>query len=80
MGWRSGEDEDLLRAVSEACSFDGGRKATITNGDRDSDLSHSPGSVHSDESLQIAGEVGQQEKKVGEKFHSVFLYSRSQKY
>ncbi|XP_030754837.1 myotubularin-related protein 3 isoform X2 [Sitophilus oryzae] len=63
LGWRSSEDEDLLKAISEACNFD---RNLRTNGssDKDSVLSHSPGSLHSDESLQITGDVEKQEKKL----------------
>ncbi|XP_050311244.1 myotubularin-related protein 4 isoform X2 [Anthonomus grandis grandis] len=64
-GWRSSDDEDLLKAISEACNFDRNlRGRTSSTSDKESTLSHSPGSLHSDESLQITGEVVQQEKKL----------------
>ncbi|XP_066262089.1 myotubularin-related protein 4 isoform X2 [Euwallacea similis] len=62
-GWRSSSDEDLLKAISEACNFDRNLRAN-SNSDKDSVLSHSPGSLHSEESLQITGDVLQQEKKL----------------
>ncbi|KAL1500857.1 hypothetical protein ABEB36_006281 [Hypothenemus hampei] len=62
-GWRSSEDEDLLKAISEACNFDRNHRTSSTS-DKDSILSHSPGSFNSDESLQITGEVVQHEKKL----------------
>ncbi|CAH1126868.1 unnamed protein product [Ceutorhynchus assimilis] len=62
-GWRSSEDEDLLKAISDACNFDRNLHANSTS-DKDSVLSHSPGSLNSDESLQITGEVVQHEKKL----------------
>ncbi|XP_063929723.1 myotubularin-related protein 4 isoform X2 [Zophobas morio] len=57
LGWRSSEDEDLIKAISQACSFD-------PRSDRESDLSHSPGSHHSEDSLQITSDIGNKEKKV----------------
>ncbi|RZC39674.1 myotubularin-related protein 3, partial [Asbolus verrucosus] len=57
LGWRSGEDEDLIKAISQACNFD-------QRTDKESMLSHSPGSLHSEDSLQITTELGVKEKKV----------------
>ncbi|KAG5900296.1 hypothetical protein JTB14_000822 [Gonioctena quinquepunctata] len=59
LGWRSDEDEDLIKAISDACSFDRSFK-TI---DKESNLSHSPGSYQSDESIQITTNIGAQDKK-----------------
>lgn len=56
-----------MKAISDACTFDRNVRSNSTS-DKDSVMSHSPGSLHSDESLQITGEVVQQEKKVGLKF------------
>ncbi|CAG9861292.1 unnamed protein product [Phyllotreta striolata] len=61
-GWRSGEDEDLIKAISEACNFDRSFKH-FDKVDKDSNLSHSPASYHSDESLQITNNVVNSEKK-----------------
>ncbi|KAJ8958513.1 hypothetical protein NQ318_002307 [Aromia moschata] len=61
LGWRSAEDEELIKAISAACNFD---RSQRVNSDKDSNLSHSPGSFHSDESLQITSEMNHQEKKV----------------
>ncbi|XP_019754641.2 myotubularin-related protein 3 isoform X3 [Dendroctonus ponderosae] len=63
-GWRSSDDEDLLKAISDACNFDRNLPTNSSSSDRESTLSNSPGSLHSDESLQITGEVIQQEKKL----------------
>lgn len=63
LGWRSSEDEELLKAISDACNFDRNLR-TNSSSDKDSVLSHSPGSLHSDESLQITGEVVQQGEKL----------------
>ncbi|XP_060533012.1 myotubularin-related protein 3 [Cylas formicarius] len=66
LGWRSKDDEDLIKAVSDACNFDRTlRGGNAGSSDADSLLSHSPGSFHSDESLQIAGDAvgGPHDKK-----------------
>ncbi|XP_076275006.1 phosphatidylinositol-3,5-bisphosphate 3-phosphatase MTMR4-like isoform X3 [Rhynchophorus ferrugineus] len=63
LGWRSSDDEDLLKAISEACNFDR-NPPTNSCSDKDSVLSHSPGSLHSDESLQITGVVEKHENKL----------------
>ncbi|CAH0548600.1 unnamed protein product [Brassicogethes aeneus] len=56
LGWRSGEDEDLIKAISDACSFE------VHAG---SDRTHSPESLHSDsDTLQIGNSVTSQKKKV----------------
>jgi myotubularin-related protein 3/4 len=58
LGWRSSEDEDLIKAISEACNFD-------QRNDKETMLSHSPGSLHSEDSLQIAPSgLANKEKKV----------------
>lgn len=59
LGWRSSEDEDLLKAISDACSFDGNFRM---NYDRESTISHSPGSHQSDESVQITNHTPQNKK------------------
>lgn len=61
LGWRSGEDEDLIKAISDACTFDRG---THTMMDKESSLSHSPASVHSEDSNQTQPEISIQERKV----------------
>ncbi|KAJ8917303.1 hypothetical protein NQ315_002321 [Exocentrus adspersus] len=61
LGWRSDEDEELIKAISAACNFD---RSQRSNYDRESNLSHSPGSLHSDDSLQFTNEINQTEKKV----------------
>lgn len=62
LGWRSDDDEELIKAISAACNFDRTQRA---NFDKESNLSHSPGSLHSDDSLQFTNEINQTEKKVG---------------
>lgn len=57
LGWRSSEDEDLIKAISQACNFD-------QRNDQDSILSHSPESLHSEDSLQITTDLSTKEKKV----------------
>ncbi|XP_044260545.1 myotubularin-related protein 3 isoform X1 [Tribolium madens] len=57
LGWRSSEDEDLIKAISQACNFD-------QRNDKESILSHSPGSLHSEDSLQITTDLSTKEKKV----------------
>lgn len=57
LGWRSSHDEELIKAISEACSFE-----TIRN-DKESLLSHSPGSLYSDDSLQITAPTTTKEKE-----------------
>lgn len=67
LGWRSSEDEDLIKAISEACNFDRSWRngsSGSNNSDRESNLSHSPGSLHSEECLQINTPASQQDKKV----------------
>ncbi|CAG9820540.1 unnamed protein product [Phaedon cochleariae] len=59
LGWRSAEDEDLIKAISDACSFD----HSFRTFEKESNLSTSPGSYQSDESLQITNNIGVQEKK-----------------
>lgn len=59
LGWRSSDDEDLLKAISDACSFDGNFKM---NFDRESSLSYSPSSHQSDESVQITNHTSQNKK------------------
>lgn len=60
MGWRSGEDEDLIKAISDACSFEVEKALS----DRD-EMSHSPESIHSDsDTLQITNNIPTQTKKV----------------
>ncbi|KAJ8985222.1 hypothetical protein NQ317_018251 [Molorchus minor] len=63
LGWRSTEDEELIKAISAACNFDRSTHVII---DKESNLSHSPGSLHSDESLQITGEINNQQEKKSE--------------
>ncbi|XP_018323498.1 myotubularin-related protein 4 isoform X3 [Agrilus planipennis] len=61
LGWRSAEDEDLLKAISDACTFDRGPKTMLDN------TSHSPTSLNSDDSTQTQPETGgsiQEKKKV----------------
>lgn len=31
LGWRSSEDEDLIRAIADACAFDKGRNTSVDN-------------------------------------------------
>lgn len=58
LGWRSGEDEDLLKAISDACTFDQGPKTMLDN------TSHSPTSTNSEESNQTqTTEITVKEKK-----------------
>ncbi|XP_049825231.1 myotubularin-related protein 4 isoform X2 [Aethina tumida] len=60
LGWRSGEDEDLIKAISDACSFEVEKALS----DRD-EMSHSPESIHSDsDTLQITNNIPTQTKKV----------------
>lgn len=59
LGWRSSEDEDLLKAISDACSFDGNFRMTY---DGESNISYSPGSHQSDESVQITNHTPQSKK------------------
>ncbi|XP_074030233.1 phosphatidylinositol-3,5-bisphosphate 3-phosphatase MTMR4 isoform X2 [Leptinotarsa decemlineata] len=59
LGWRSDEDEDLIKAISDACNFD----QSVKTLDKESNLSHSPGSYQSDESLQITTNIPVQDKK-----------------
>ncbi|XP_018569560.1 myotubularin-related protein 3 isoform X2 [Anoplophora glabripennis] len=61
LGWRSDHDEELIKAISAACNFDRSQRA---NFEKESNLSHSPGSLHSDDSLQFTNEINQTEKKV----------------
>lgn len=61
LGWRSAEDEDLLKAISDACMFDRGPKTML---DKESSLSHSPASVHSEDSGHTQPVIEVQEKKV----------------
>lgn len=60
-GWRSGEDEDLIKAISDACNFDRGPRTML---DKECNLSHSPASVHSEDSTQTQPDIDIQEKKV----------------
>lgn len=60
-GWRSGEDEDLIKAISDACNFDRGPRTML---DKECNLSNSPASVHSEDSTQTQPEIELQEKKV----------------
>lgn len=46
LGWRSAEDEDLIKAISDACTFDRGHSSMLDN------ASHSPTSTNSEESGQ----------------------------
>lgn len=62
LGWRSAEDEDLLKAISDACMFDRGPKTML---DKESNLSHSPASVHSEDSGHTQPVIEVPEKKVG---------------
>ncbi|KAF5304213.1 hypothetical protein FQR65_LT08020 [Abscondita terminalis] len=58
LGWRSGEDEDLLKAISDACTYDQGPKTMWDN------ASHSPTSTNSEESSQTqTTEIAVKEKK-----------------
>lgn len=61
LGWRSAEDEDLLKAISDACMFDRGPKSML---DKESNLSHSPASVHSEDSGHTQPMIEVPEKKV----------------
>lgn len=61
LGWRSAEDEDLIKAISDACTFDRGPVSLV---DKDSNLSHSPASIHSEDSTQTQPEVEMRERKV----------------
>ncbi|XP_057669078.1 myotubularin-related protein 3 isoform X1 [Diorhabda carinulata] len=60
LGWRSNEDEALLKAISQACNFDGPFKNYEP---KESNLSCSLGSIHSDESV-IPNSIENTEKKV----------------
>ncbi|XP_072381747.1 phosphatidylinositol-3,5-bisphosphate 3-phosphatase MTMR3 isoform X1 [Diabrotica undecimpunctata] len=60
LGWRSAEDEDLIKAISEACNFD--RSCSKNFEPKESNLSCSPGSLHSDESV-IPNNIDASEKK-----------------
>ncbi|KAI4455089.1 myotubularin-related [Holotrichia oblita] len=60
LGWRSAEDEDLLKAISDACMFDRGPKSML---DKESNLSHSPASVHSEDSGHTQPMIEVPEKK-----------------
>lgn len=59
LGWRSAEDEDLLKAISDACNYDRGPKTML-----ETNLSHSPTSHHSEEAVQTRPDIILQEKKV----------------
>nr|XP_022920445.1 myotubularin-related protein 3 [Onthophagus taurus]XP_022920446.1 myotubularin-related protein 3 [Onthophagus taurus]XP_022920447.1 myotubularin-related protein 3 [Onthophagus taurus] len=48
LGWRSAEDEELLKALADGCSYDIGDLPI----DKEYCISHSPGSVHSEDSGQ----------------------------
>lgn len=59
LGWRSADDEDLLKAISDACAFDQGPKSMLDN------TPHSPTSTNSEESSRTQStEITLKEKKV----------------
>lgn len=60
LGWRSAEDRDLLKAISDACTFDRGPSTMLDN------VSSSPTSTNSEESAQslpVPADTGMQQKK-----------------
>lgn len=61
LGWRSTEDEQLLKAIADACSFDVGPEIPT---DRESNILHSPGSIHSEDSGQTQAVADVLERKV----------------
>ena len=61
LGWRSAEDEDLIKAISDACTYDRGPKTMM---DKDSNVSPSPTSIHSDDYTTAQPSVDMLQKKV----------------
>lgn len=59
-GWRCGEDEDLLKAIFDACNYDRGPKALF-----ETNRSSSPNSINSGENVQARPDITDEENKVG---------------
>ncbi|KAJ8964200.1 hypothetical protein NQ314_005069 [Rhamnusium bicolor] len=61
LGWRSADDEELIKAISQACNFDRAQQKDTGGGGgpdgRGSNLSRSPESQKSNESLQITSDI-----------------------
>lgn len=68
LGWRSAEDEDLLKAISDACNYDRGPKTML-----ETNSVHSPSSNHSDEAVQAHTAINLLEKKVRILYYTIFV-------
>lgn len=67
LGWRSAEDESLLSAIADACTYDRGTQDMLDN------APHSPTSTNSEGSCQMAtaiiDKIKIQDKKVWKNYY-----------